>query len=164
MDGKEDNDEAADEQQRMEGTLAVGLDEPGDEGLHLARRVEGRGGLEDDADLFAIGIKGADGDLEVALAAAAMALILRAVAQEVLWELANHVLRDGDLLEGIKHLIHDIGVTGHLLLIPCLKLSDMQAAQQVLDLTVGEPGSLNARGRANTLNGGDLAQRREFLR
>lgn len=41
MDGEEDDDEAADEQQRMQGALAVGLGEPSDEGLHLARRVEG---------------------------------------------------------------------------------------------------------------------------
>ena len=72
-------------------------------------------------------------------------------------ELADHVFRDGDLLEGIKHLIHDIGVTGDLLLIACLELSDVQAAQQVLDLTISELGSLDARGRADTLNGGDFA-------
>lgn len=57
MDGEEDDDEAADKQQRMQGALAVSLDEPGDERLHLARGIEGRGGLEDDADLFAFGIE-----------------------------------------------------------------------------------------------------------
>ena len=163
MDGKEDNDKAADEQQRVQGTLAVGLGEPGNERLHLARGVEGRGGLEDDADLFAIGIEGRD-VIRQRLVVAAMALILRAIAQEVLMELADHVLGDGDLLEGIKHLIHDIGVSGDLLFIACLELGDVQSAQQVLDLTVGELGPLNACGRADTLDGGHLAQRREFLR
>ncbi len=163
MDGEKDDDEAADEQQRMQRALSVGLGEPGDECLHLARGIEWRGGLEDDADLFAIGIEGGD-VVRQCLVVAAMALVLRAVAQEVLMELADHVLGDGDLLEGIKHLIHDIGVTGDLLLIACLELGDVQAAQQVLDLTVGELGALDARGRADTLDGGDLAQRREFLR
>lgn len=69
---------------------------------------------------------------------AAMAFVLRAVAQEVLMELADHVFRDGDLLEGIEHLIHDIGVASDLLLIACLELGDVQSAKQVLDLAVGE--------------------------
>ena len=163
MDGEEDDDEAADEQKRMKRALAVGLDESSDEGLHLARGIEGRGGLEDDADLFAIGIEGGD-VVRQGLVVAAMPLVLGAVAQEVLMELADHVLRNRDLLEGIKHLIHDIGVTGDLLLVACFELRDVQSAKQVLDLTVGELGPLNACGRANTLNGGHLAQRREFLR
>ena len=53
----------------------------------------------------------------------------------------------GDLLEGIEHLIHDIGVTGDLLLIACLELGDVQPAKQVLDLTIRELRVLNAGGR-----------------
>lgn len=163
MDGEEDDDEAAYEQQRVQGALAVGLDEPGDECLHLARRIERRGGLEDNADLFAIRIEGGD-VIRQCLVMAAMAGVLGAVTQEVLMELADHVFRDGDLLEGIEHLIHDIGVTGDLLLIACLELGDVQSAKQILDLAVGELRALNAGGRADTLDGGDLAQRSEFLR
>ncbi len=162
MDGEEDDDEAADEQQRMQGALAVGLCEPGDESLHLARGVEGRGGLEDDADLLSIGIEGGD-VVGQGLVVAAVAFVLRAVTQEVLMELADHVFRDGDLIEGIKHLIHDIGVAGDLLLIACLELGDVKAAEQILDLAVGEPGTLDAGGGADTLDGGDLAQRGEFF-
>ena len=65
-------------------------------------------------------------------------LVLGAVAQQVLMELADHVFRDGDLLEGIKHLIHDIGITRDLPLIASLELGDVPSAQQILDLAVGE--------------------------
>lgn len=157
MNGEEDDDEAADEQQRMQGALAVGLGEPGDERLHLARGVERRGGLEDDADLLSIGIEGGD-VVGQSLVVAAMALVLGAVAQEVLMELADHVLRNGNLLEGIEHLIHDIGVSGDLLLIARLELGDVQTAEQILDLAVGELGTLDAGGGTDTLNGGDPAE------
>lgn len=162
MDGKEDDDEAADEQQRMQGAFAFGLGEPGNEGLHLARRVEWRDGLKDDADLLSIRIEGGDVVWQ-RLVVAAVALVLGAVAQEVLMELADHVLRDGNLLEGIEHLIHDIGVSGNLLLIARLELGDVQAAEQILDLAVGELGALDAGGGADTLNGGDLAQPVQFF-
>ena len=69
---------------------------------------------------------------------AAMAFVLRAVAQEVLMKLADHVFRDGDLIEGIEHLIHDMSVARDLLLIASFELGDVQSAKQVLDLAVGE--------------------------
>ena len=73
-----------------------------------------------------------------------MAFVLRAVAQEILMELTDHVFRDRDLLEGIEYLIHDIGVASDLLLVPCLELRDAQAAQQVLDLAIGELRAFDA--------------------
>ena len=76
-------------------------------------------------------------------------------------ELADHVFRNRDLLEGIEHLIHDIGVTGDLLFVARRELGDVQATQQVLDLAVGELGAFDACGRANTFNGGDAAERCE---
>ncbi len=53
-------------------------------------------------------------------------------------KLPDRVLGHGDLLEGIKHLIHDIGETGDLLLIAGLDLRDVQSAQQILDLVIRE--------------------------
>ncbi len=72
------------------------------------------------------------------LVMAAMAFVLGAVAQEVLMKLADHVFRDGDLIEGIEHLIHDIGVARDLLLIASFELGEVQTAEQVLHLPIGE--------------------------
>lgn len=119
--------------------------------------------MEDDADFVAIGIERGD-VVGQRLVMAAMPLVLRAVARQVLVELADHVLGDGDLLEGIEHLIHHVGATRDLLLIAGFKIGDVRAAKQILHVTVGELRSLDLGGRYDTLNGGNLAKRGEFLR
>jgi hypothetical protein len=119
--------------------------------------------LEDDADFFSVGIEGGD-VVGHGFVVTAMARILGAVTQEVAMELADHVFRDGDLPEGIAHLIHDVGITGDLLFIPGLEFGDVQAAEQVFDLAVRELGAFDAGGGADTFNGGDLAQAGEFFR
>ena len=93
--------------------------------------------MKDDADLLAIGIEGGD-VIGQRFVVSAMALVFGAVAQEVLMELADHVFRKGDLPEGIEHLIHDIGIPGDFLLVACFELGDVQAPEQVLDLTIRE--------------------------
>ncbi len=79
-------------------------------------------------------------------------------------ELADHVFRDRDLFEGIEHLIHHVGITGDLLFVAGLELGDIQAPQQVLDLAIGELGTLDASGGTDAFNGGDAAERCEFFR
>ena len=53
-------------------------------------------------------------------------------------ELADHVFRDRNLLEGVEHLIHNVGISGDFLLVAGFELGDVEAAKQFFHLAVGE--------------------------
>ena len=68
------------------------------------------------------------------------------------------VLRQRDRVRGAEDRLHHLGIAGDLLLVARGERADADIAQQRLDLTVAEPGALDAGGRADTLDGGDAAQ------
>ena len=84
-----------------------------------------------------------------------MALILGAVAQKVPVQLLNMILRDGYVGPGMKDRFHDLGVSRNFLLVPCGEFLDFETSEHLLNLSVGQLASLDARRGADTLNGGD---------
>jgi hypothetical protein len=84
--------------------------------MHAPRRVERRRRREHDAQPGAVLVEG----LYVVgqrLVVPAMPLILRGVSQEIAMELLDVVLGEGDRLPIGEHRLHDLSVTGYLLLV-----------------------------------------------
>ena len=79
VDFKKHNRKDGDDEQRMEPLQFLGLPEPSDKLGHQPRRVEGRGGLEDDGNLLAGVVEGGD-TVGQRLVLAAVPVVLLAVA------------------------------------------------------------------------------------
>ena len=103
----------------------------------MGGRVEGAGGLEDDAKLAAIGIEGSD-VVRQRLPLATMTLVLGAVLKEVAMELPQHVRGERDLAGVSEDLLHDKGVACDLLLIAGSEGLCLKSSEQRLDLAVAE--------------------------
>ena len=143
-----------DDEQRMEPLQFLALPEPSDEFGHQPGCVERRGGLEDDGNLLAGIVKGCD-TVRQRLVFAAMPVVLFAVAQKIAVELLDVVFRDRNLRPRMKDGFHDLGVSRNFLLVPCGEFLDFETSEHLLNLSVGQLASLDARRGADTLNGGD---------
>jgi hypothetical protein len=82
-----------------------------------------------------------------------------AVAKQVTVQLADMVLAERDRTVRVDDEIDGLGVARDLLLIARGETADADPAEKRLDLVVGERAALDARGRADALDGGDLAER-----
>lgn len=163
MDREEDYHEHGDDQERVKLLFLDRLARPGDKRLHLARHVERRRGLEDDVYLVAVRIDG-DDIVRQGLVRAAMALVLRAVPQERLMKLTDMVLRQAHVGIRLEHEVHRFRVARHLLLAASCKGADSDVGKKRLDLSVRELRAFDARGRADALDRGYLAQGAEAIR
>ena len=74
------------------------------------------------------------------------------------------VLRQWDCIIGAKDRLHDISITGNLLLIARRKRADPDIRQQRLDLTVGELGAFDAGRRTDAFNGRNTTQTGQTFR
>lgn len=87
-----------------------------------------------------------------------MALILDAVTQQSLMELADMVLGESQVGVGLEHQVHRLGISGHFLFIAGLEGLDRdRPREQVLDFGIGELRSLKTRRGADALDGRHLA-------
>lgn len=84
--------------------------------------------------------------------------LMRAAAQDTpqqdLVQLLDVVLGERDVLPRRKHQVHQLGITGHFLLVAGSEGLDLQVRQQLLHLPVGQLAALDAGRGANTLDGG----------
>jgi len=87
----------------------------------------------------------------------AVALVLLTVAKKVEVQPTDVVLAERDRTVRADDEIDRLGVARDLLLVARGESADADAAQKRLDLVVGERAALDARGRADALDGGDLA-------
>ena len=92
-----------------------------------------------------------------------MPLVLVAVAQQIAVQLFDVVLGRRDVRPERENGLHDLGIASHFLLVARAKGLDLQVGQQALDLAVREPTALDPGRRADALDGGDPAQRRQSL-
>ena len=88
-----------------------------------------------------------------------MALILLAVTEKVAVQLADVVLAERDRLVRLRDEIHNLRVARNLLLVARLEPADAGPAENRFDLLIGERAALDARGRADALDGGDVSER-----
>jgi len=94
-----------------------------------------------------------------------MALVLVAVAQQGLMELADMILAQAHVGMSLEHEVDRLGVSGHFLLVARLEGPDGgRPRAQVLDLGVGQLRPFDARRGADALYGRDLAECAEALR
>ena len=73
-----------------------------------------------------------------------MPLVLGRMRQQVTVELADVALRQRDRVIGRKDGLHHLGIAGDFLLIPGGERADPDVGQDLLDLSVAEPGARNA--------------------
>jgi len=146
-----------DDEQRMEPLQFLGFLEPSDKLGHQPGGVKGLGDLVDDGNLLAGVVEGGNTVGQLLVLAAAPVVIL-AVAQEIVVELLDVVLRDRDLRPRMEDGLHDFGVTGDLLLVAGGKGFDLQIGEQALHVAVGKLAAFDARRGADALNGRHAAQ------
>jgi hypothetical protein len=138
------------------------LVEPIDQLCHQLRCVEGRGGLEDDADLSSLLIDGGD-TVRQFFVFAAMPSVLPAVTKKIPVELLDVILAEWQILPRAEDGLHDFGVTCDLLLVAAGERSDSEIGQQPLDLPVRQLAAFDPGRGTNALNRGDMAKRTETL-
>lgn len=85
-----------------------------------------------------------------------MPFVLVAVAQEITMELFDVIFRDGNVGPGLKNGFHHLGITGDFLFVAAGETFDFQVGQQALHFPVGQLAALDAGGRADTLDGGNV--------
>jgi len=76
----------------------------------------------------------------------------------------SRVLGQRDIRLGREDRFHDLGVARHLLFFAGREGLDQKAGQQAFDFTVRQPTVLDAGGRADAFDGGDVQQRRVPVR
>ena len=125
--------------------------------------VEGRGGLEDDAQSCSAGTE----RLHVVgerLVAPAMTFVLLRVLQEIAVELPEVVLGEVDDLPGREDGVDGIRAAGHLLLVARRERSNVEAGEELLHFPVVQHRPLYTRGRADALDRRDTPQAGQPLR
>lgn len=93
-----------------------------------------------------------------------MALVLVAETQQVAVELLDMVLGDRDFRPGREDGLHELRIAGNFLLVTGAEGLDLQVREQLFDLPVGQPATLDARRRPDALDGRDAAQGRQAFR
>ena len=137
------HDTHGDDQQRMQtGRLAL-LIHPGHQLRHQAGRVEGRCGLEHNADSRAGLVEGSNA-VRKGLVLAAVAGVLLAVIQQDLVQLLDLVLGERDVPPRRDHEVHQLGIAGHFLLVARGERPYFEVRQQLLHLAVGQLAALDA--------------------
>lgn len=143
MNLQEHDGEDADGNQRMQLPEPGGHGVPGDQLGHAPGRVEGTRGLEDEVDLLTVGVEGRDA-VRGGLVATTVSLVIVGVAQQVAVQLLDMVLGRRDVRPGREDRLHDLGVTGHILLVARAEGLDLQVGQQALDLAIRQAAALDA--------------------
>ena len=142
MDCKKNNNEHADDDERMQFIIVQRGSEPGNEYFHLRGRLEGARGFKHGPDSPAIRPEGLDVIVEL-LVRAAVPLVPDGVFQQVAVKLPDVVFRRrNDVIAG-KDRVHDGGVAGDLLFIAACKNSNVDSGKKPVDLAVCEPGPFN---------------------
>lgn len=59
-------------------------------------------------------------------------------------QLLDLIFVERNVLPGLEHEIHQLGVAGHLLLVTCLERMDSQIREQLLDFAVRELAAFDA--------------------
>lgn len=88
-----------------------------------------------------------------------MALVLDAVAQQIAMKLTDVILGNVDLAPRGEDRLHDLSVTGDLLLVAAVEALDFEVREQPPHVPVRKPAALNARRGADALDGRDPPQR-----
>ncbi len=135
MDFKKDDREDADQEQGVELVVFSRLVKPIDQLGHQLRRIEGRGRLEDDADLSSLLIDGGN-TVRQLFVLAAMPSVLPVVTKKIPVELLDVILAERQVLPRAKDGLHGLGVAGYFLLITAGERSDFEIRQQPLDLSI----------------------------
>jgi hypothetical protein len=141
---QEHDDENSGDQKRVQRLFINGFARPRDQVFHFARRVKGRRRLKYDADLLPVSING-DNMVGERLVGAAVAPVFIAVAQQSLVKLADVVLGQAHIAEGLEHEVIGFSVSGYLLFVASLEGLDRDFGKRRLDLGVCEFRPFDAR-------------------
>src|ERR1035437_4791317 len=163
MDLQKNDNKNRDDQQGMNALEFAGLFQPRCQLLHPAWGIKGCRRLEDNSNHLAIWIEGPN-VVAQGLVFAAMPLVFVATAQKIAMELLDMVFRDRNLGPCTKDGLHHFGITGNFLFVAAGKFSYLQIGEQALDLAIRKLAALDARGRTDAFDGGDMAQSLQPLR
>jgi hypothetical protein len=86
------------------------------------------------------------------------------MAQKVSVKLFDMVFRNGNVSPCMEDGFHDFSIAGDFLLVAAVEALDFQVGQQALNLAVGQLAALNAGGRSDAFDGGNMAQRPQPIR